>query len=150
MLKATARTLLITGSLAGCYVYAPAPPGRVPDAGLEVRAVLTDAGTAALAPKLGDGVGFVDGRLQTVSDTALALSVTSTTTRAGASSDWRGESVTIRRDYVATLQQKVISRSRSFGLGALALLAAVASYVGFSGNAGVFGGTHGGGGGGTK
>ena len=81
MLKAIARTLLITGALAGCYVYTPAPPGRLPGASEDVRIVLTDGGTAAMAPLLGDGVGFVDGRLQAASDTAVTISVTETTTR---------------------------------------------------------------------
>jgi hypothetical protein len=150
MLKATARTLLIMGVLAGCYVYAPPPSGRAPDAGEEIRAVLTDAGTTALAPRLGDNVNFVDGRLEAAADSALSLSVTSTTTRLGVSSDWKGETVTIPRGYVATVQQKVLSRSRSVGMGAAALGVAVAAYIAFKGDAGVFGGRGGGSGSGHQ
>ena len=144
------RAFLIVGALAGCYVYAPAPAGRLPDAGDNVRVALTDAGTSAMAPLLGDGVGFIDGRLQSVADTAVTLSVTGTTARSGTSSGWNGEKVSIRRDYVANFQRQVLSRSRSAGLGAVALVAAAASYAVFRGVAKTTAGGGGGPGGGHR
>lgn len=150
MLKATTRTVLILGALAGCYVYTPAPTGRLPGAGEEVRAVLTDAGTAAMAPLLGDGVGYVDGRLQAASDTAVTIAVSSTTTRGGATAGWTGEKVTLRRDQVATFQQKTLSRSRSLGLGAAALAAAVGGFAAMRGAVGSSGASGGGTGGGHQ
>ena len=147
MSKATIRALLIVGTLGGCYVYAPSPSNRPPGSGEEVRAVRPAAGPAARAPLRGDGVGFVDGRVQAVSDTALTMAVSETTTRAGSSAGWTGEKVVLRRDYVANFQEKVLSRPRSWGLGAVALAAAVASYAVFRGAATSSGGGTGGGGG---
>ena len=146
MLRAIARTLLITGALAGCYVYTPAPRGQLPGAGEEMRAVLTDAGTAAMAPLLGDGVGYIEGRLVAASDTAVTLAVTSTTTRGGSSAGWTNEKVSVRRDYIAGFEQKTLSRSRSVGFGAAALATVVGSFVAMRGAAGSSGASGGGGG----
>jgi hypothetical protein len=65
----------------------------------------------------------VRGRLITVDPQAFALSVQSVEQRHGQILTWKGEPVTLRREYVATVQERRVSKSR------LALLAG-ASVVG--------------------
>ena len=103
--------------LAGCHRYtqlAPADlaPGRV------VRAELGDQGTADLARWIGPRSEYVGGRLESVSDTALTLSVTQVVRRNGVTEPWQGESITVPRSYLTSVSERRFDRTRTLLLGA--------------------------------
>jgi hypothetical protein len=104
---------------AACYRYAPIPAAS-PPLGTEVRLQLTDAGAVSLGPLVGNRIELVDGRVVTVADSGLTLSVTGTTDRLGVETTWKGEQVTVPHSAVATLGQRTLDRTRSYVAGGLA------------------------------
>jgi hypothetical protein len=129
---ALAATLL-TG---GCYTYAE-PPATGVSRGQAVRVLLTDAGTAAVAPWVGPRVVSISGRLMSSADSAVTLALTTTEKRNGTDDLWRGEPVLIRREYIESLQRRTFSGSRTFVAGGVAVgLAAIlyAALGGFNGS----------------
>ena len=75
-----------------CYRYTPIDSPS-PALGSEVRLRLTDQGAITMAPLVGNRIEAVDGHISSVSDTAVALSVTQTTDRLGSEVTWKGEQV---------------------------------------------------------
>lgn len=136
----------LTASLlsGGCYAYRE-PPATGVSPGQEVHVSLTDAGTAAVAPLVGPSVAAINGRVLSSADTALALAVSSTEKRNGVEDLWRGEQVLVRREYIGSLQQRALSRTRTLVAGG-ALVALGAILYGALG--GVNGSSNSGGGGG--
>ncbi|MBC7790944.1 MAG: hypothetical protein H7Z74_13440 [Anaerolineae bacterium] len=111
----------------GCYAYIPVSTAS-PAVGANVRATLTDSGTAALSGYLGARIASVDGRLQSSTDSSLTLAVAVVRSRTADESFWKGERITLRRDLIATVEQRRLSRPRtalSLG-GALAVIATAA------------------------
>lgn len=129
--------------LCGCYVNVPLDgypspsPSPTLASGQRVHVALTDQGSVDLARYLGRNVASVDGRLLTDSDSALALSVSQVSTRAGQDEFWKGETVSLPRHTIATVEHRKLSFWRS-GLIASALVAGVAFVAGsgISGNSG--------------
>jgi len=111
--------------LCGCYESVPVELNRVPP-GTKMRAILTDAGADTLARYLGPGVQRVDGKLISSTDSNVALSVASVAMRSGQEQYWKGESISIPRYALATVQQRKINKPRSLLLGG-AIIAALAS-----------------------
>ncbi|HYK83671.1 MAG TPA: hypothetical protein VEU55_11060 [Gemmatimonadales bacterium] len=137
-LRLAAMTLL--GLVAGCYNYFPVTTVD-PQPGTHVSAQLTDSGSAALTSYLGANVGAVDGRLVTLGDTAVAISVITVRNRNGIEHYWKGEVVTLPRGDVATLRERKLALGRSAFLvlagvgGSVALLEAFGVFN--TGSAGV-------------
>jgi len=94
--------------------------------GTKMRVTLTDAGADSLARYLGPGVQRVDGKLISSTDSSVALSVSSVAMRSGQEQYWKGESISIPRYALATVQQRKINKPRSLLLGG-ALVVALAS-----------------------
>lgn len=113
--------------LCGCYVNVPLD--TAPDPGQRVHVALTDQGSVDLARYLGRNVASVDGRLLRGSDSALSLSVSQVSTRAGQDEFWKGEAVTLPRQLIATVEHRKLSFWRS-GLVASAVVAGVAFIAG--------------------
>ena len=110
--------------------------------------VLTDAGTAAVAPWVGPRVASIAGRLTSSSDSALTLAVSTTGKRNGTEDLWKGEPVVVRREYIETLQERTFSRGRSLAAGGVALALTGVLYAVLGGSLGSSGGPGGGPGGG--
>lgn len=124
----------------GCYAYIPVTT-TAPVVGTNLRATLTDSGTAALSGYLGPRIASVDGRLESTTDSSLTLAVAVVRSRSADESFWKGERITLRRDLIASMEQRKLSRPRtalSLG-GALAIIATAAVVSG-----GKSGGTPGG------
>lgn len=133
---------------AGCYHYAPIPSAS-PPLGTEIRLHLTDAGAVGLGPVVGNRIALLDGRIVTVADSALTLSVTGTTDQLGIETTWKGEQVTVPRGAIATLGLRRLDRKRSYVAGGIA--AGIAAIAGAAFNiAGAGGGKSSGGGGSPK
>lgn len=109
----------------GCYESVPIELNRV-QPGTKIRVTLTDAGADSLARYLGPGVETVDGRLISTTDSKLALGVTSVAMRSGQDQFWKGETVSIPRYALSTVQQRKINKPKSLLLGGV-LIAALAS-----------------------
>jgi hypothetical protein len=113
-----------------------------PGVGAHLTAVLTDAGTAALAGYLGPAVGSVEGRLIAQTEEHLVLSVSSVRTRGGIEHYWKGEAVTLPRSDIAALAEHRLAAARTavalggVAGGALALLHAFGSFGGGSASGG--------------
>jgi len=127
-----------------CYRYAPIDP-QTPATGTEVRVRLTDAGAVTLAPYVGNRVELIDGRISSVVDSAVTVSVTGTTDRLGVESVWRGEQVSIPRTAFYELTQRTVDRRKSFVVGGIAAGVVVVVGLAFSvtgdGGGGKTGGT---------
>ena len=125
-----ARMLATAGLLmlaAGCYYYQPLQTAPQPGAYLQV--MLTDSGTSHFWPYLGPDVGDLRGRLLTADPQSLALAVESVDLRHGQVLSWKGETVTLGRVYVARLEERRLSKSRTalMAVGSVAALIATLS-----------------------
>lgn len=98
--------------LAGCYTYVQ-PAAVRPDPGRIFAFELTDQGRAALAAGVGSATDRVEGRLVTVTDTAYSVSVARVIDLRGKIHPWGGETVSLRREYVASLRERQISAART-------------------------------------
>jgi len=125
----------------GCYYYQPLETPD-PQLGTYMQVMLTDSGTSHFWGYLGPDVGEVRGRLITADTQALALSVESVQQRHGQVLSWKGEPVTLGREYVATLRERRLSRGRiallagGSTLGLVVLVTAVKSLGFGSGGSG--------------
>ena len=116
----------------GCYRYTPIDAEAPPALGTEVRVRLTDAGAVALAPLVGNRVELVDGRLVSAADTAVTLSVMTTTDRLGNEAPWRGEEVAIPRAMFTGLEQRTLDRGKSYLVGGITAGVVAAVGIAFS------------------
>ena len=134
VLRVLAPALISAGTLlSGCYQYTPIDSQVSASAlGDEVRLRLTDAGAVTLAPLVGNRVEIVDGRLSSVADTALTLSVTSTTDRLGSETPWKGEQVTVPRSALAGIERRHLDRGKSYLVGGITAGLVAAVGIGFS------------------
>lgn len=101
-----------------CFSYVPMATS-VPPKGTNVRVELNADGTTDLARFLGPRVGSVDGTVSSVrDDDALVIGVSLVRTVNGQRQPWSGEDfVTFPKAYVASLQQRVLNRRKSYIAG---------------------------------
>ena len=123
-----ATSTVVSGA---CYRYTPvdAPESAL---GSEVRLRLTDAGAITLAPLVGNRIELVDGRISSVADTGLTVSVTGTTDRLGVEVPWKGEQVVFPRSTLAGVERRSLDRGKSYLVGGIAAGLVAAIGVGFS------------------
>ena len=92
---------------------------------------LTEAGSEDLARYIGPDVGVVRGRFQSASERGLTLSVSQVELRRGDVLSWQGETVVVPRAFVASLEERRVSRGRIVLLAGGSILALLASYQAF-------------------
>ena len=114
-----------------CYRYTPIDSSS-PALGSEVRVRLTDAGAITLAPLVGNRIETVDGRVASVADTAVTLSVTGTIDRLGSEVIWKGEHVVFPRSTVGSFERRSIDKGKSYLVGGIAAGLVAAVGIGFS------------------
>jgi len=132
--------MLISGT--GCYYYEPLET-PVPRPGTYMEVMLTDSGTSHFWSYLGPDVGNLRGRLITANPDALALSVESVEQRHGQILSWKGETVTLGREYVATMQERHLSKPRTALLAGgtvVGLMTALAAFTNIASGSGGGGG----------
>ena len=131
--------------LCGCYASYPISMAQARP-GTKLRVALTDAGSDSLARYLGPGVESVDGKLLRSSDADLSLGVSQISMRSGIDQYCKGEAVVLPKYSVATVEERKLSKPRTFLLAG-AIVAALLS-VKLSGVGGSSGSppSHGGGG----
>ncbi len=143
-LPSRALTIAMLVGAAGCYYYEPlATPAPRPGAYLSLA--LTDSGTMHFWPYLGPDVGAVRGHLLGSDERAFTLSVLAVELRHGSDLYWKGETVSLQREFVAQLRERRLSTGRTvltLGGSVAAFLAAVTIFT----NSGIGSGGPGGGG----
>lgn len=124
--------------LGGCYHYTAVAPANVTP-GRTVRVELGDQGTAELARWIGARGASLQGRVQTVSDTALMLAVSDVVRLNGVTEPWNAESVLIPRRLAESFTERRFDRRRTVlaSVGTLAALFAANALMGNDG--GLFG-----------
>lgn len=74
---------------------------------------LTEAGMAASFGRVGSGAASMEGRLRSVNDSTLSLSVTQVTRSGGDDEARAGDDVTIARSQIASVERRQTSVPRS-------------------------------------
>ena len=152
MLRRSAAAIVLTGAFSlACYVYTPVE-SVAPGSNIEVALSLTDVGRVEAGHALGPSVDRVEGRVESMSDTAYVLRVTSVRDIRGVVTKWSGEAVTVPMSWVGNAYQRRFSKGRTYVLaGVLAAGAAAFIATRTLGVAGpTFQGSGGGGGGGNN
>ncbi|MGH2348684.1 MAG: hypothetical protein ACRDFT_04360 [bacterium] len=107
-----AALVLAAASQTGCYTYsAPEPVGPVP--GRTFAFSLTDHGRAALADGVGAGTDHIEGVLVRNNDTSFTVSVARVVNIRGAVARWNGEVVSFPRQYVGSVRERQLSKTRT-------------------------------------
>jgi|SRR5437773_3418091 len=118
----------LMGIASGCYTYSPMPPAAGP--GTDVVLGLNDQGRVSLGQSVGPAAQSIEGTLQSNSDSAFVVSVSSVTYFNGGSNKWSGEPLTIGRSLVNDVKERQFSRSKTtlvVGAAAGALIAFILS-----------------------
>jgi len=128
--------LAVLAFASGCYSYVPIASGA-PPLGSEFRANLTDEGSTRLSPVLGAQVATVEGRVTSSNDSAYVVAVSATMSRAHAQTFWTGESITIPRSSVQTIEARTLNRRKTWFIVAAGLVGGVltAKVFGWGGGA---------------
>ena len=124
------RVALVVGAaqlFGGCYTYVPL--NSSPLVGSDVAVDISDAGRVALGDRLGPGVTRLEGRVAEQTPDELVLTVKSVSQVNVGRSRWSGESIRLRRDYVARSEQRQLSRGRTAAAVGAAVLGVVAGFV---------------------
>ena len=114
----------------GCYNYLPlARSHLVPSTYLAVT--LTESGSEELAPYLGPSVLVVRGRFLSTTERGLALSVAAVENRRGNSFEWKGESVVIPGEFVRSVEERRVARSKTVLLAGASVAGFLITYAAF-------------------
>jgi hypothetical protein len=104
--------ILCAGAASGCYVYEPSTasllvPGR------SVALDLNDLGRLTLANQIGPEVKRISGVLVSETSDHYVLHVNQISFFNGRTSDWSGEAVSVRADFVNGVLEEKLSASRT-------------------------------------
>lgn len=133
MAARTARRLLVAGLLPGllaaCYTYTPSLV--MPQPAAHISVVLSDFGRLEASPQIGPHADRVEGNVIAASDTGYLLAVSGVKPITGNWVKWTGETISVRRDYVALMYERRLSKSRTVLFAAGVAAALTAAVVGF-------------------
>jgi hypothetical protein len=87
-------------------------PGA-PVPGGDARLTLSDRGASASYGAIGSGVRQVEGKIQSVDDTTIAIAVTEVTRQMGFDETWPGATVSIPRRDITRIESKQLSMPRT-------------------------------------
>lgn len=133
--------------LSGCYVYTPLY--SAPSPGTRVSMDLNDRGRAALEQNVGPEILSVEGVISSISDSVLVVSMERARSLRGVSTNWTGEPVTFRSEYVRSMRERRYSGARTIALVS-ALASSTALFIATRGLLGFGAGDPGGPGGPTQ
>ena len=120
---------LLPGLTAACYTYTPlvAPP----EAAFHVSVVLSDYGRLEASRQIGPYAERLEGSVVSTSDSGYLLAVSGVRQLQGNWVKWTGETVSVRRDYVASAYRRELSKPKTAVLAAGVTAAVAAIIVGF-------------------
>jgi hypothetical protein len=88
--------------------------------GKDVRLSLNESAAATSFARIGSRIQQAEGRLLAANDSTLAIGVSAVTRTNGIEDSWNGDTVVFHRSQVLDVEQRKISRSRTFlSLGVL-------------------------------
>ncbi len=123
---------VVAWAATGCYYYQPlATPDPAP--GTYLSATITDTGADHLARTIGPDVRSVRGRLVSSDGGALTLAVTGVSLHHGENITWKGEAVTVNREYVIQLDQRRLAKGRTILIAGALIASMVTTYRVFQG-----------------
>jgi hypothetical protein len=114
-----------------CQRYVPLE--LAPAAGKDVRVSLNEAAATTSFAPIGSRIRQAEGRVLTTTDSTLAIGVTGVRRTNGLEDGWNGDTVVFHRSEIRGVEQRRISRSRTFlSLGAL-LIGGIVAHEGLKG-----------------
>ena len=116
--------VLLSAIASGCYTTVPAAPA--PEPGQVLVMELTDNGRVVLGPSIGPTATKVEGVLDSRTDSAYMVKVTSVVYMNGSNQRWTNEPLRIQTDLVRELRERKISPTRTAFFAAGTVGAAVA------------------------
>jgi hypothetical protein len=119
------RIAVLAVALSGCYTYGPMTNGA-PELGKPMRVTLTLTGGDSLARWLGPNVATVDGRLVLATESAYELGVTSIVMHSGMEQYWKGETVTIPKSLISSVQARKFSWAKTGVLAGVVVVTVLA------------------------
>ena len=123
---------IVAWAAAGCYYYQPlATPDPTP--GTYLSATITDTGADHLARTIGPDVRSVRGRLVSSDSARLTLAVMGVSLHHGENITWRGEAVTVNREYLVQLDQRRLAKGRTILIAGALFTSLVTTYKVFQG-----------------
>jgi hypothetical protein len=122
VITAVRRAAWVSLALAvgGCYTLHPTY-GVMPAVGERVAFDVNDAGRVALGGSIGPEIAQIEGQLLEQQGQELRLAVSTVRLLRGGEQVWRGESVTLRQEYLGTSYVKRLSPGRSIALGVVTI-----------------------------
>jgi len=129
---------LLTVAAGGCYSYTPLAANTEPKPATPLRVELTLTGGDSLARFLGPSVQMVDGKLVQMSPSAIELGVTQVVMYSGMEQYWKGETVTVPKPYVAKIEERTFSWTKT-GLLTAVVVGAMVAFQSAGGVQGIFG-----------
>jgi hypothetical protein len=135
---AISAAVLSAGIAAGCYVYEPVTSSMIAP-GKSIAIDLNDLGRLNLASLIGPEVRRISGVLVSQSNAEYVVRVNQLGFFNGKTSEWSGEAVTVRNDYVSALYEEKLSASRTAvavagGAAGVGALLAARNLIGLGGN----------------
>ncbi len=131
-MRQLAYMLLATWGSTACYYYQPlATPTPAP--GSYLSATLTDTGADHLARAIGPDVRAVRGRLLSSDTATFTFSVVAVSLHHGEDVTWKGEPVTMNREYISALGQRRLAKGRTALIVGATVLGLVTTYKVFQG-----------------
>lgn len=118
-------SVFLLGFVSGCYTFAPVATNPTP--GTELVLGLNDQGRVTLGQSVGPAAETIEGTLQTKTDSAYVISVSSVRYFNGGSNTWSGEPLTVGTAFVQQAQERRFSAAKT----ALAVGAAAAAVLSF-------------------
>ena len=116
LLRPAAPMVIAALLQAACYNYVPRQRSQL-EPSMYVAVTLTSEGSDALAQYLGPDVAVVRGIFQGVREQGYGLSVWSVMGHRGEVLAWKGETVSVPRLFVRSVEERQPSRSKSILLG---------------------------------
>lgn len=115
---------LLLPYLTGCYTWVPT--GSVTPVGTSISVAVTDAGRIELADDIGPGIRRVAGLQQSSTDSTIVLALSNVEyIDVAVPVRMNGEQVQIRREYIADVRERKLSKGRSWAAAALAVAVAI-------------------------
>jgi hypothetical protein len=121
-----------------CYKSVPLDTST-PPVGETVSFIISDQGRVGLTERMGPGLARIEGRMLGTEGDQFVVSVFRTAAIGGSTSLWSGEEMRLNRNFVARLEGRELSKTRTW-LAAGAATSVVVAFIVTRGLTGIFGG----------
>jgi hypothetical protein len=118
----------------GCYTYVPLDT-ESPPLGQTIALQITDRGRVELSDRFGPGLARIEGLVTSADSQDVVMNVFQVAHVDGLRSHWSGETVRVQRGYVGRLEERRLSRARTYLLAG----AAAGAVAGLVASQGLFG-----------